>query len=431
MNIPRTGFSPTRTVAQKVLRTKTYARLAALLVLALVAAAAIATLAFAQATQKPKKAKSVIDSKRMTTRKSAQGKSKTGEEEILVESSGEGSEGPIQIRGPVERHLTKAREFNGDLRKLPKTPPVKMERPEKEDPEFEPLFLGPPPPTPFRPAVPNLVPAAPAPTPATSFDGLDVNTWCAGHPPDTNGDVGPNHYIETVNTSVGIFNKTTGAQIAAFTFNTFMSQGAFGNLCDTNNFGDPVVVYDTFEDRWIITDFAFTLTGGSVNNPPGSFQCFAASKTSDPVLGGWNFYSINTAGGLGDYPKFAIWPDGLYMSTNMFGYPAGAPFQGARAYAFNKAQMYAGAPSVQVLTFDVPAGDFTLLPSNARLQAGSPPLGSPNYYVSSWQFLNALTVYKFHVDWDRISLSTFTGPDTPLAATSWPNAAVPNALSHA
>src|SRR4029079_17256855 len=34
---------------------------------------------------------------------------------------------------------------------------------------------------------------------------------------------------------------------------------------------------------------------------------------------------------------------------------------------------------------------------------------------------------KFHVDWENISLSTFTGPDTPLAATSWPNANVANA----
>ena len=49
-----------------------------------------------------------------------------------------------------------------------------------------------------------------------------------------------------------------------------MSQGHFGNLCDTNNFGDPVVLYDTFEDRWIITDFAFTLTGGSRKQSAGS-----------------------------------------------------------------------------------------------------------------------------------------------------------------
>src|SRR5205823_3103398 len=74
-----------------------------------------------------------------------------------------------------------------------------------------------------------------------------------------------------------------------------------------------------------------------------------------------------------------------------------------------------------------PSADFTLLPANARLQAGTPPAGTPEYFVSTWQFLNALSVYKLHVDWNRISTSTFTGPDAPLTATSWPNAAVPNA----
>src|SRR4029079_9668338 len=64
-----------------------------------------------------------------------------------------------------------------------------------------------------------------------------------------------------------------------------------------------------------------------------------------------------------------------------------------------------------------------------RLQAGTPPPGTPNYFVSTWEFLNGLTVYKFHVHWNSISLSTFTGPEVPIAATSWPNAAVANAPS--
>ena len=94
--------------------------------------------------------------------------------------------------------------------------------------------------------------------------------------------MGPTYYIQTVNTSIGIYRKSDGALVAAFTFNTFMSQGNFGNLCDTNNFGDPVVLYDTFEDRWVITDFAFKLDGSNnVINPPGSFQCFAVSKSGD------------------------------------------------------------------------------------------------------------------------------------------------------
>ncbi len=350
---------------------------------------------------------------------------------------GANAQGPIEQEGAltntlapapaVELRLTRGRSAVFDLRNLPQTSPLRRERPEREAPEIDRVALpgAQPAPTPLAPLA-----MAPAPAPLANFAGLDFSTWGAGHPPDTNGDVGPVYYIQSINSSIGIYRKSDGVQIAAFTLDTFMSQGNFGNLCDTDNFGDPVILYDTFEDRWVITDFAFQVDGGgNVVNPPGAFECIAVSKSGDPVSGGWNFYSINTAGGLGDYPKFGIWPDGIYMSANMFGYASGAGFLGPRVYAFNKAQMYAGAPSVQVVTFDAPGDDFTLLPSNARLQTGTQPAGTPNYFISTWQYLNAVTVYKFHVDWNHISASTFTGPDVPLASTSWPNANPANAPS--
>ena len=224
---------------------------------------------------------------------------------------------------------------------------------------------------------------APAPAPTTTFAGLDFATWGAGHPPDTNGDVGPTYYIQTINSSIGIYDKSTGTRVAAFTFNAFMSQGSFGNLCDTNNFGDPVVLYDTYEDRWFVTDFAFTLDASGNISPQTAYQCFAVSKTGDPVNGGWNFYSILDPGGLGDYPKFGIWPDGIYMSANMFGYTAGASYHLPHVWAINKAQMYAGAPSVSVVDFAGPSADFTILPSNSRLQSGTPSPGTPEYFVGT------------------------------------------------
>ncbi|HTC95383.1 MAG TPA: carboxypeptidase regulatory-like domain-containing protein [Terriglobales bacterium] len=320
---------------------------------------------------------------------------------------------------PVEHHLQRGSSFNGDVRTLPQIPPEKFERPEFEQPEITPVpypgttVVPQASATPFAAGIPSF--SGPAPSPSIAFDGLDFTNWGAGHPPDTNGDVGPLDYVQTINTSVGIYRKSDGVRLAAFTFNTLLN-GHFGNLCDTNNFGDPVVVYDTFEDRWIITDFAFQLSGGNVVAP--QFQCFAVSKSGDPVSGGWNFYSIQVNGALGDYPKFGIWPDGLYMSANLFGFGGGS-FQNVRVWAFNKAQMYAGAPTVQVLSFDAPSAEFTLLPSNARLQTGTPPAGSPNYFAVVAQFLNAVSVYKFHVNWNSVSTSTFSGPFISTTATSW------------
>jgi len=271
----------------------------------------------------------------------------------------------------------------------------------------------------------------PAPATSASFNGLDFATWGAGHPPDANGDVGPSYYIQSINTAVGIFDKSTGARVAAFTYDALMRQAPFGNLCDTDNFGDGVVLYDTYEDRWIITDFAFQLDANDNVSPQHVFQCLAVSKSGDPVAGGWNFYSVEAPGGLADYPKFGVWPDGIYMSANMFGYPSGAPYSGYHVWAFNKQQMYAGAPAVDVIDFAGDTTDFTLLPANSRLQTGTPPAGTPEFFVSTEQFLNALSIYKLHVDWDRISTSTFTGPFTQTQPNCWPNAAPANARTPA
>ena len=388
-----------------------------------------------KASLREKATGSGVTSKRLTRRSSRNGFQEQDRDlrtSLRAPRKGTPPEGKLR-----EWKLKRGRPFAGDLRGLPQTKPIKVERPEREEPELNPQIFAPPGGRSEEsrkelsaPSAPNIGVNAPAPPPTANFEGLDFQNWGAGHPADTNGDVGPNYYIQTINTSIGIFDKTNGNLVAAFTFNTFMSQGQFGNLCDTNNLGDPVVLYDTFEDRWVITDFAFQLSGGgAVVNPPGAYQCFAVSKSGDPVSGGWNFYSLHLTDFINDYPKFGIWPDGIYMSANMFGFPAGGAYQNPRVWALNKAQMYAGAMTVQSISFDAPATDFTILPSNARLQTGTPPPGRPNLLLSTAQFVNAVTVYKFHVDWDHVSLSTFTGPDIPLASNSWPNSLPPAAPS--
>ena len=353
--------------------------------------------------------------------------------------------GPTYVHRDFQvRALTKGTSsFDGDLRKLPFVRPTNLtERIEPEEPKPSPRLFIPASgvgsgvnvsTAAAKHAASANEPTLSAPAPATSlqFDGLDFATWGAGHPPDENGDIGPNHYIQTVNTSIGVYDKTTGNRLAAFTFNTFFAGHFGGNLCETQNFGDPVVVYDSFEDRWIITDFAFTTNvSGAINS--SVFQCFAVSKSGDPVSGGWNFYSIvaATGGAINDYPKFGVWPDAMYMSANLFN--ASGAGVGTQEWAFNKAQMYAGAPTVQVVTFITPdTSEFTLIPANARLQTGSPAVGTPGYFVSTWEFLNAQEIYKFSVNWNSVSLSTLTGPFSSAANSVWPNAALANSATPA
>ena len=332
---------------------------------------------------------------------------------------------------PTELSMLGAGSSYLDLRFLPGTPPLKNLFPVRQPPDPPIVALDHAPPL-SMPDTPRPITRAPAPAPSANFIGLDFQNWGSGIIPDVVGDVGPTHFIQAVNSSIGIFRKSDGVRLAAFTFDTFMSQGTFGNLCDTDNVGSAVVLYDTFEDRWVISDSAYLLdANGNVVPGPGAFRCIAVSRTSDPLAGGWNFYSIHLTDGWQLRPYLSIWPDGIYMSANF------VPFNGSgsvpRAWALNKAQMYANAPTVQVLQFDSDTFWPSLLPANARVQTGTPPLGAPNYFGALLRVSNALVIFKFDVDWTRTSLSTYTGPFEAPTGSSWANsptgAPIPNGNS--
>jgi hypothetical protein len=264
-------------------------------------------------------------------------------------------------------------------------------------------------------AAPVETPAVTIPTPNTSFKGLDHNTWGAGWPPDTVGDVGPNHFIEAVNTSIGIFSKA-GTQLAAFTFNSLWAGAGSGTACDSNNGGDPTVIYDPMGDRWIVADFAFT----SVTTGP-YYECIAVSRTSDPVAGGWYLYAVRADDAshpwLPDYPKMGIWPDGLYMTANMF--QNASVFREVRVWAFNRSDLESGATLRSVVVDLNTTTYFSLVPSNLR--GAAPPAGRENLLVSESQSAFAYEVFKFHVNYSG-SGSTFTGP-TNVSQTSYTVAA--------
>ena len=250
-------------------------------------------------------------------------------------------------------------------------------------------------------------PSAPMPSPTVSFNGLDKATFGAGFPPDTVGDVGPDHFIQAVNTSIGIYSKT-GTQLAAFTFNSLWSTAGTGTLCDTTNRGDPTVVYDPQGGRWIVADFAFS---GDGTTPP-FFECIAVSKTNDPVAGGWFLYAFRTDDAahpfFADYPKMGIWPDGLYMTANMF--DSSLDFAEVRVWAFNRTDLESGGP-VRNVVIDLGSPNFfSLMPSNMRTATGIPPPGRENLLVSESNSLFAFEVWKFHVDYSGAGSTFSTSP---------------------
>jgi len=258
-------------------------------------------------------------------------------------------------------------------------------------------------------------------TPIINFAGMNLNQHGAGWPPDTTGDVGINHYVQAVNTSIGIYNKSTGAAVSTTTFNSFFPS-AVGSPCDNNNQGDPIVLYDQYNQRWVIFDFAWAGTSN------GSFYSIAASKTSDPTGAWWTYclHADNTL--MNDYPKGGVWPDGIYITANMFQFSGG--FQHAKVWALKAPDIYNGTLTVQSIT-DNSWEAWSILPSHAK-GSTAPPAGAPNYmyaldadeYGGPGQ--DAIFWWEFDVDWTTPANTTWTGhPPMSVAAFTLTATGVP------
>ena len=252
--------------------------------------------------------------------------------------------------------------------------------------------------------------AAPATT--SAFDGIGqgfsgpAGTFTVQYaPPDTNGAVGPNHFVQTVNVSFAVFSKTGGVLYGPAAINTLWA--GFGGLCQADNDGDPTVIYDQLADRWVIQQFAVSgANGGSVPY----LECIAVSTSGDP-MGTYNRYAYASSR-FPDYPKLGVWPDAYYLSTNDFN--GNNSFAGASTWAFDRAKMLVGDPGATAQVAHLSSLYGGLLPSSLDGQT-PPPAGSPDYFVSLGTS-TSLFLWKFHVDFANLANSSVTGPTSiPVA----------------
>ena len=255
--------------------------------------------------------------------------------------------------------------------------------------------------------------------PLITFEGMNQAEGCGGCiPPDPNGAVGPNHYVEMVNSAYSIYNKSGTRLVGPVNINKLWMN--LPGRCQTDNDGDPVVVYDHLANRWVLSQFA-------VNGGSGPFaQCIAVSQTPDPT-GAYYVYEFDQDV-FNDYPKLGVWPDAYYMTVNQFG-GTGGTFSGAGAYAYERPKMLLGQPAREVF-FDEGPVDSTfggMLPSH--LDGQPPPAGSPNYFAEVDSQVNspslgadAMRIFKFHVDWSVPTNSTFGlggQPNSILPVAMW------------
>ncbi|HLE51143.1 MAG TPA: hypothetical protein VI755_03740, partial [Anaerolineales bacterium] len=226
------------------------------------------------------------------------------------------------------------------------------------------------------------------------------------NPPDPVGDVGPNHYVEMINLVFGVYDKQGNLLLGPVDTGTLWSGFAIEDCTDPS--GDPIVLYDQLEDRWILSQFT---TRG-----PAYYDCVAISQTGDPT-GAYYRYAFITQpdpelpGGtfFPDYPKYGVWTNSYLMTTRDFGDVSG---YGISVYALEKNKMIAGNPKARAVQFFLDSnvvsleliGDGLLPPDidgTRRPKDGiaAPITGTQDDGAGYGATFDALNIWEMKVQW--------------------------------
>ena len=234
----------------------------------------------------------------------------------------------------------------------------------------------------------------------TGFNGIGVSSGysISGEPPDTNGSVGTTQYVQWVNTAFAIYDKATGSKVypaSGFAGGNTIWQGFTGGRCATDNSGDPIVLFDKINKRWIFTQFA-------VSTRP-YYQCVAVSQTDD-ARGPYYRFAYSFGRNFNDYPKVGVWPDGYYFTYNLFA--NGSRFAGADMCAMDSSLAALQAGTSKMLCFQTSTAYGGLLPADLD-GATLPPTGTKEYVIGFGT--NQLQLWRLQPNYSAGTLSV-TGP---------------------
>lgn len=243
-------------------------------------------------------------------------------------------------------------------------------------------------------------------SPIVNFDGM--NNISGYLPPDQNGAVNANYYVQSINSSVQIFNKAGASVLGPFDLGVLW-QSLPGPWSASLNDGDPIVLYDQIAGRWLISEFSLP------NYPTGPFyELVAISKTSDPT-GQYYVYAF-TFDKMPDYPHFGIWPDGYYLSVNQFAKSATSTdvvWAGAKVCVLERSAMLLGQTArMASVSFTADDPEWAFLPSD--FDGTQPAAGTPNYFCyyndNAWGAASdVINVFEFNMNWTT-GTPAFTGP---------------------
>jgi hypothetical protein len=266
-----------------------------------------------------------------------------------------------------------------------------------------------------------IKPTQRAPSLSLTFDGMDFNDTPGFVPPDTHAATGPDYIVETVNTTVAFFDRTTGAKVFQQDLSDF-----FSSVDATTNLTDPVVAYDELAQRFFIGVIDFGSFGDTSN------LLYAVSDSSDPTAGFTEKYSIDvtevvppgspvsvcTVGDtvLTDFTRVGWNADAHIFTFNMFNV-AGTCYDHVTIIAIDKTNVLDANTLTVPDVFHIDLDGFTNFTVVPAVMHGS-LTGDPMWFVEESAVLNGIRVVEID---NILSLTpTLTATDLLVASYNFP-----------
>jgi hypothetical protein len=200
----------------------------------------------------------------------------------------------------------------------------------------------------------SLAAQASTPVPSISiglnFGGSTFGVDTAATPADANGAIGPRHYVEFINGSFAVYNKTNGAQVKRIADTKFWSNAGV-TLATSDAVTDPRVMFDPTVQRWFASMVDFDANAPVDPTLEANDFLLAVSDTSDPTAGwhGFLFQADPDNGAFADFPTLGFDANAVYISGDM--YQGEDNPLGASLVSIPKAELVAASPTIAHRTF--------------------------------------------------------------------------------
>jgi hypothetical protein len=250
---------------------------------------------------------------------------------------------------------------------------------------------------------------------------FNATYYTGATPPDTTGAIGPDRYIETVNTQYAIYSRF-GSLINSGSLSalTGISTGFFGY-----SLSDPQMMWDAQTHRFYYSAVYYDSLFLSDNG-----LAVGWSKTATPSSSAdFCQYAISDGAELPDYPKLGDSPDFLMYGFNQFGNFA-STYDGSEYATLNKPQAGSTCP---------PASAFSVYTSGVLQNADGTPASTPvpanlvddstgtGYVVAnadlsttpSANFISVYSVTTSGTDANGLPIPSFSGPTNVTVPSSY------------